>query len=273
MSDTTLDHPLVRGYLAELAGALAGLPAGQARELTEQITAHLDEALAPGSDDAQVAAVLARLGSPAGLAAEAGPEVPVRARRRFWLGWRGWTIAGVVVLLPAAAGGARVLAMATAAPIEFSGANGWWYQQDFKHDVYTQADGVQQVTTPIRSGQRQGVVISVSNPSGLTQTVLGAVPGTDSPGSGTGQVMIARPDNNGFTPQWYHPYSIPFSIPPHGDEALRVLWTSTACLRPRQQRGIDQLSLRVRVGWLTRTEVVQLGGGFYLSGPSHGRCT
>jgi hypothetical protein len=38
----------------------------------EQITAHLDDALGPDAGDQEVAAVLSRLGSPAGLAAEAG---------------------------------------------------------------------------------------------------------------------------------------------------------------------------------------------------------
>ena len=41
MSRTVLDHRLVRGYLRELGAAMRGLPAAQARELKEQITAHL----------------------------------------------------------------------------------------------------------------------------------------------------------------------------------------------------------------------------------------
>ena len=40
MSGTALDHPLIRDYLRELDGAFAGSPAGQARELREQLTAH-----------------------------------------------------------------------------------------------------------------------------------------------------------------------------------------------------------------------------------------
>jgi len=39
MSGTALNHPLVRNYLCELDLALAALPAEQASELTEQITA------------------------------------------------------------------------------------------------------------------------------------------------------------------------------------------------------------------------------------------
>ena len=71
MSGTALDHQLVRDYLRELDAAMRGLPAAQARELKEQITAHLDDALEPAADDHEVAATLRRLGSPADLAAEA----------------------------------------------------------------------------------------------------------------------------------------------------------------------------------------------------------
>ncbi len=70
MSGTVLDHPLVRGYLDQLDTALRGVPAAQASELREQITAHLDDALWPNADDHEVAATLRRLGSPADLAAE-----------------------------------------------------------------------------------------------------------------------------------------------------------------------------------------------------------
>jgi uncharacterized membrane protein len=72
MSGTVLDHRLVRDYLDELDAALRGVPGDQARELKEQITAHLDDALRPDADDHEVAATLTRLGSPADLAAEAG---------------------------------------------------------------------------------------------------------------------------------------------------------------------------------------------------------
>ena len=72
MSGTVLDHRLVRGYLRDLDAAMRGVPAAAARELREQITAHLEDALGPDADDQEVAAALRRLGSPADLAAEAG---------------------------------------------------------------------------------------------------------------------------------------------------------------------------------------------------------
>ncbi len=72
MSGTALDHRLVRDYLRELDAAMRGVSAAQARELREQITAHLEDALGPYAGDQEVAAALRRLGSPADLAAEAG---------------------------------------------------------------------------------------------------------------------------------------------------------------------------------------------------------
>lgn len=91
MSGAALDHRLVRGYLGELDAAMRGLPAAQARELKEQITAHLDDALGPDADDQEVAAALSRLGSPAELAAEAGaasgspgPRAAPGTRRTRW---------------------------------------------------------------------------------------------------------------------------------------------------------------------------------------------
>jgi hypothetical protein len=91
MSGTALDHRLVRDYLRDLDKAMRGLPDTQARELNEQITAHLDDALQPGAGDDEVAATLSRLGSPADLAAEAGaasgssgPRLALSGRRVRW---------------------------------------------------------------------------------------------------------------------------------------------------------------------------------------------
>jgi hypothetical protein len=67
------------------------LPARQAHELKEQITAHLQDALGPGAGDQEVAATLRRLGSAAGLAAEAGQRAarPARSLRRAARGCAG----------------------------------------------------------------------------------------------------------------------------------------------------------------------------------------
>lgn len=47
MTRTSLDHQLVRSYISKLDVALRGVPTAQARELRDQIMAHIDEALPP----------------------------------------------------------------------------------------------------------------------------------------------------------------------------------------------------------------------------------
>lgn len=287
MTDTALDHPLVRRYLRDLDRALASLPAAQSRELTEQISAHLGDALGPDSGDQEVAAVLRRLGSPADLAAEAsagargleaGPPgaapgsggVQLRLR---WprLGWRRWAMIGAVLVLAGAAAGYWIAA-ATAPPLQFGTSFAWWYPQDRARAVERQANQAQQTTVPVRSGQQQGYVVTVYNPSDWTQTVLGAAPDSGSaPGNAeNAQVSVATSDPGFFPPLRY---ALPASIPPHQSRAIRVMWVSTVCLDAGSAQGTDQLTLLVRVGWLTRTEVIQLPLGFYVSGPSHGPCT
>jgi hypothetical protein len=288
MTGTALDHPLVREYLHDLDSAFAALPAEEARELREQITAHLDDALRPDSDDQEVALTLLRLGSPGNLAAEAsagtaaataagtagGAQRPRRAR----LGWprlgrRGWTLtAGAVVIVAAVSG--YIIAAGTAAPIQVASASSWWFPRDSARAVDTQADGAEQTAIPIRSGQEQGFAITVDNPSDWTQTVLGPAGYGNSPGSLTAQIGVATADpyhgGGVFLPLRY---KLPESIPPHQTRALRVLWTSNACLGKGASQGINQVRLRVRVATITRTETIQLPEGFFVTGPSQGRCS
>ncbi len=88
-----LEHPLVAGYLRDLDAGLAGPPAAAAAELSEQIRAHLLEALPPGADEDAVTAVLTALG-PARLVAEAASRpLPGKAALkpggiRRCAGWR-----------------------------------------------------------------------------------------------------------------------------------------------------------------------------------------
>ena len=96
MSGTVLDHRLVRDYLWELDAAMRGLPPAQARELKEQITAHLDDALGPEAGDHEVAATLRRLGSPADLAAEAGATSGSSGPQFTLSSWR--LAAGIAVI-------------------------------------------------------------------------------------------------------------------------------------------------------------------------------
>jgi hypothetical protein len=119
MSDTVLEHPLVRDYLRALSLECISLPVAQACELREQIAAHLDDALSPDVTDADVQAELTRLGSPRSLAAAAGPARFGWWRRlRNWLShvrWWGWALLALVVAM-ASTGAGFFDSMKSAAP-------------------------------------------------------------------------------------------------------------------------------------------------------------
>jgi hypothetical protein len=82
MTVTALENPKVRSYLRELDVALVLLPGEQARELKDQITAHLDEALPPDAGDDEVVAVLDHLGPVREVVAAAAGSTPAPLRRR-----------------------------------------------------------------------------------------------------------------------------------------------------------------------------------------------
>ena len=299
MSGTALDNPLVREYLRDLEAALARLPARQASELREQITAHITDALPREVADEQVAAVLARLGSPAELAAEAaagattgatdgaglgGPRddaatLPSRPTRRFWRNWWFWVTAGAIVAAIAVVA-TKLIAAETAPALTTGDGMAWWYPKDRAREVDTSADGATQSTVPVRSGQWQGFVIDLENNSDQTQTVLGPAAGNGLPSAFVGAspsqgiIGVSAPnrevDAGGgvFTGV---KFALPGVIPPHQLRAMRVLWFSNVCLMRGSASGNDEVALRVRVGWITRTEVISLTEGWYVAGPSTGK--
>jgi hypothetical protein len=288
MSGTAADHRLVRNYLDRLAYAMRGVPAAQCRELRDQITAHLEDTLPADADDAQIAAALSQLGTPADLAAEAkadvGPTIPAAlaasARRKWALvaGARVRTklLAAVITLL-LVTGGTYLGVILSAPMIEFGGDSLPWYPQDASHQTFVSADGAQQDTFPIRSGQRQGMLFGIYNPSNFTETVLGPVTiyGTNAIFGGGGfdqtKVGVSVPDRAiaGGGDTRNVAFRLPESIPPHGYRLLRITWISTMCLEGKGSGFTsNNLYLRVRVGWFTRTDVIALGFGWGLSGPS-----
>jgi len=290
MSGTAVEHRLVRNYLDRLDVAMRGLPAAQYRELRDQILAHLDDALPADADDAQIAAALSRLGSPVDLAAEAKAELGPTVRqalgasaRRKWArvaGVRRRTkVVAALVALLLVAGGTYLGLVLTAPLIQYGDDGAWWYSQDYTHEIDTSADGAQQSTVPVRSGQRQGFLFAIDNPSNFTETVLGPVMiayapvnSYDSPdGFGPIAMGVSVPDreiaNGGMTRNVA--FTLPASIPPHGYRLLRITWISDICLQGKGSAAwIDNLYVRVRVGWFTRTDVIPLGMGWGLSGPS-----
>ena len=272
MTDAALDHPLVRAYLRQLTEALASLPPQRAAELRDQIAAHLAEELAPGASDAEVAGAIRRVGTPADLAREAGARRTLRSaiRRRSWKFWSatGAVIAAAGVLL------GPLVSVQTAPVLAFNGASGgWWYPQDQEHAVDTEAGAAEQSTVPVRIHQQQGLTVQITNYSGYTQTVRGYAAGSaESPGNEVAQLGISvRADEHGNPgdPRAVR-YALPVSIPPGHTRWLRVLWTSE-CITAATV-SIDHLTLRVRVGWITRTEVIDLGQAWALEGPRQSAC-
>ncbi|MBO0838087.1 MAG: hypothetical protein J2P28_21590, partial [Actinobacteria bacterium] len=284
MSGTALEHRLVRDYLTQLDVALGGLPSAKARELRSQIAGHLEEALSPDVNDEDVAAVLHQLGRPADLAREAqagaAPEIGAAvaaAARRGWvriLRARLRTKLIVILIALSLAAGATFLSIFLSAPLP-SNADvfGWWYPQDYNHEVDSTADGAQQTTVRIRSGQWQGFGIGIYNSSNFTETIIGPPTGEDapwdSPNGGPQQPRIEVSAPNRALAHWGFIRnvafeSLPVSIPPHQYRLLRITWITSVCILGGTKssnmlndgfQSIDSISLRVRVGWLTRTDV------------------
>jgi hypothetical protein len=299
MRGTALEHQLVRDYLTQLDVALGGLPTAKARELRSQIAGHLEEALPPDASDEDVAAVLHQLGCPADLAREAqagtaagvGAAVAAAARR----GWvriirsRLRTKLIVVLIGLLLATGATFLSTFLSAPLpDGAGEFAWWYPQDYNHEVYSTADGAQQTTVRIRSGQWQGFAIGIFNSSSFTETIIGPPVGVnvpwDSPNGGLQppRIQVSAPDralDHGGMIRKVAFESLPVSIPPHQYRLLRITWITDVCILGGTKTSnmlndgytaIDRIYLRVRVGWFTRTDVIPLDMAVALAGPSHG---
>jgi AcrR family transcriptional regulator len=84
---TTTMHPLAADYLDRLEHAARRLPRGERRELMEDISAHLAEAIDPRTTDAEALTVLDRLGDPEDIVDAQLPEEPHRADRRGGHEW------------------------------------------------------------------------------------------------------------------------------------------------------------------------------------------
>jgi hypothetical protein len=255
MSDTVLGQPLVREYLRALDEACATLPYDQARELHEQITGHLEEALPPGTSDAEVRAELDRLGRPRAIAAAAAGPVPPTAGRKLRnrLGrvrWWTWAVTGLVIAV-LGTGSGFLTSMNTAPQLIASGEIGWLYPADQSVAVITTAGDVTQTAVPYRFGQQQGIVAELVNDSDWTQRITGVAPDW-----GFG----ALPGESQVTT---------VAVPPHSSRLVHVWWTSNECMGANGGVGRPDIELLARVGTITRTEDIQLQDSFLLTGPKH----
>ena len=80
---TSTADELVATYLTQLRAELGGLPRARRRELEQEIAEHIAEARAeiPSQSEAEIRALLDRLGDPADIAAEARERLDLRPRR------------------------------------------------------------------------------------------------------------------------------------------------------------------------------------------------
>jgi hypothetical protein len=287
MTDTAHDHPLVRDYLRRLDLAFASLPAERAKELREQITAHLDDELAPGAPDDQVADALRRLGQPADLATEARSNlapVATAADAAHWLRsaiagrtWKFWTILTALVILAGAT--TWYFVSVETAPVLGGVENDWYYPQDQLHATQSSAEETLQSTVALRPRQWQGYYVSLWNYSSWTQTITGYAARSDpAPAAPFGgkivfDVSTVNAVGPNAIPNPSVKYNLPVSIPPNQSRIIRVLWVSTdSCFPKGGETGVDQLVLTVRIGWTTRTEVIPLTVGMYLLGTKNLSC-
>jgi hypothetical protein len=197
---------------------------------------------------------------------------------RNWLGHvRWWTWAALAVVVAAAGAGAGVLiSMRTAAPLMQGSVLGWYFPQDQRLSVQTQAGATTQLTIPQRYRQEQGFVINIVNNSDWTQTVLGiAQPlGFFEFSNRPAQIAIGSDknvDRGGLDDQIH--WSATGSVPPHSVRALRVLWDSNICWIPGSGPAyIQDVELTVRVGTVTKTEGIHLFDAVALSGNKGSQC-
>ena len=256
-----LRHPLVRDYLERLDRALVDVP--DKAELREQIASHLDDAIDPSMSEQEVRAELERLGDPATL-------VPVTGRRRmsWWRHIRPWMVVVVVIVLAA---GITALVLIVprldAPPLNVIGYR--WLGTDGPRAHTTEADGHKESRVIIRRGATQGFVLALVNSSQYTLTVEGWDSRNDRGPFGSTQYDLRLGPDSLDVPMGDDATAIrrpPVSIAPHSYRNLVVEWSSESlpCIASGSSVGFDTMDLRVRQGWFTRVQAVELPVEFSL---------
>ncbi len=286
MSSVTERDARVRAYLEDLEKALRVLPAPQAAELMEQITAHLDEALPPCRAEDTVVAALRRLGSPERVAAEAqtterlggavreaAASTPRRALR-YRFGWRGWSAVAAGIAVACVLSTFLGLYLTTPS-LSISGSSAWWDPHDEALAVISSTLGIQASTVPARRGQWQGFVAEVRNPSRSAQTIVEVATSTENPtglvglGNVTGVTVGVSTYSNytGGSPGFQNMhFTTQQTIEPGQYRFIRVMWLTDPCSVANSAglTGTDQLNLKVQVGWFQREEDLPLDPGWQL---------
>jgi hypothetical protein len=263
---TTVEaEPRVAEYLRSLDAALTRLPRDDAVELRQQIVEHLNDSISPDADDAQINAVLQRLGTPTDLVAD---SLESRPRRRWqtvrnWR-WQRWvTLAIVVAALGCGTG--YVVDMATQPALQtYDTTSGWYYAVD-GNSAHSQDNATGNETIiGQRVGHVQGFVFIVHNTSTWPETILG--PDGHDVGLGNNfqaPVAVALGTSNAdldFEYRADHYLRTPAVIPPGQSRWLRVTWKQLRCqqVSPGVTDSENVFGLRVKIGWFTHDQTLPL---------------
>jgi hypothetical protein len=112
-------------------------------------------------------------------------------------------------------------------------------------------------------------VVGIDNDSNWTQTVVGLGGAWAQQGALSSVLLAVGSDpivDEGGAWSARTRWDLPGSIPPHSYRLLRILWTSLICNSPGGSTIIQDVTLRVRVGLITRTEDFQLGTAWAITG-------
>jgi hypothetical protein len=270
-------EPQVVDYLRTLDIALVRLPRADAVELRQQIVEHLEESVTTESDNEQIAEVLHRLGRPEDLVAESLRPRPRRRspRLRAWP-WHRWVLAGVVLAI-LGSGIGYVVNMAHQPALRADCQPcGWYYLRDGVrgHDIDTLTGD--EMLTPDRPGQLQGFVFTIQNRSSWPETLLGVDSESDisigTPHPPTIAVGTVDPEHDGLFRG--SPYvDAPVVIQPGQYRFVRVTWRSARCyLIGSGTQGTDIIGVRVKIGWFTHDQTLQLPETWALRGVAQPNC-
>jgi hypothetical protein len=154
-------------------------------------------------------------------------------------------------------------------------SEGWLYPADQAHATQTSADTITQTTIPVRFGQRQGIKVLLVNQSDWTQHITGFdfQPFSGSPWQAAVQSEPGiDPLVFGATAGTYVPWG---AIPPHSTRWVYLTWLSNSCMSDEKGEFniVDSIPVQVRVGLITKTEVINLNNeAFAITGTRQSSC-
>ena len=275
---TIFTHPAVARYLADLDDALHGGPDHHADDLRAQVREHLQDALGPGSTDAEITATLARLGPPIELIADdaSATERPVKVVTVYpslgrWLKRRSsrWWIAFGLAMIVVAASGVVWKVEASVLRLRLDCEICAWYSPvDEVNNKFLRPDDphipsdLQQWTVPLRVHEAQEFMYTVWNPSSVRQRLIGGPfdAGLTSEhmslSFSTASPMSTFDENRRLT------YRTSVWIPPHGSRIVRQSWTRDCSNSVGSTEYIVAVTLRVRALGITRHEDLGLPAVF-----------